>query len=148
MTSITAPSFSIADWRFFSSAASAPALTSTPTLLPAKLSGPFSMMLSAGEAGRSSRGAIAASAGFGSFLMPSLSATAAREGFVDVQEMRHHPFADDRVLAFAQLERQRHRDMALLRRGLADEELPRLTVVVSEALGPQPQLWPFFGIGE
>ena len=46
------------------------------------------------------------------------------------------------------LEGQRHGDMPLLRRGLAVEELPRLAVVVGEALGTQPDLLPFLRLGE
>ena len=49
---------------------------------------------------------------------------------------------------FAQLERQRHGDVPLLGGGLADEELPRLTVVVGEALGAQPHLLALLCIGE
>ena len=75
ITSIVAPSISIAACSFFRGVPSAPGLTSTPTFRSAKPSGPFSMMLSAGDAGRSSRGRAAASAGSGSFLIPSLSAT-------------------------------------------------------------------------
>ena len=52
------------------------------------------------------------------------------------------------VFDLAQLEGQRGGDMVLLRRGLADEELPRLAVVVGEALGPRRTFWPFLDIGK
>ena len=43
-------------------------------------------------------------------------------------------------LDLAQLEHQRVADVLLLDRRLADEELPRLAVVVGKALRAQPQL--------
>ena len=98
------------------------------------------MMLSAGDGSRSSRGATAASAGLGSFFMPSLSATAAAESLVDVEQMRHHALADDR---FSTLLSSKVSAIAIWRcsgAGLAVEELPRLAVVVGEALGAQPHL--------
>lgn len=54
---------SIADWSLFNNPASAPALTKTRTLRPARFSAPFSMMLRRGEAGRSSRASRASARG-------------------------------------------------------------------------------------
>jgi hypothetical protein len=62
--------------------------------------------------------------------------------------MRDHSLADDRVLDLAKFERQRHRDMALLRHRLTDEELARLAVMISEAFGPQPYFRAFFDLRE
>ena len=45
-------------------------------------------------------------------------------------------------LDLAELEDERVGDVALLHRGLAHVELPRLAVVVGEALGPSRRFWP------
>ncbi len=52
---------------------------------------------------------------------------------VDIAQVGDHPFTDILPLAFAELEHQGVADMLLLDIGLADEELPRLAVVVAEA---------------
>jgi hypothetical protein len=51
-------------------------------------------------------------------------------------------------LDLRQFEGQRCADVALLRRCLADEELPRLAVMVGEALRPHPNLLAFLGFRE
>jgi hypothetical protein len=47
-----------------------------------------------------------------------------------------HRCAHDRRLDLAQLEDQRGDDMVLFGFGLADEELPRLTIMVGECFRP------------
>ena len=51
-------------------------------------------------------------------------------------------------LHLAQFEGQRVRDVALLGRRLADVELPRLAVVVGEALGADALLRALLGLGK
>ena len=62
--------------------------------------------------------------------------------------MRHHPLADHRRLHLAQFEGQRRGDVVLFAPRLADEELPRLAVVIGKALGAQPALGALLDIGE
>ena len=69
-----------------------------------------------------------------------------RERFVNVEQMRHHPFADDGRLHLAQLESQGGGDVVLLTLGLADEKLPCLAVVIGKAFRPQPPLGPILYI--
>ena len=61
---------------------------------------------------------------------------------VYVAERGHHPAADRRLAALAELEGERVDDVLLLDVGLADEELACLAVVVGEAFRPQPPLGP------
>ena len=62
--------------------------------------------------------------------------------------MRHHPLADHRRLHLAEFEGQRVGDVMLLAAGLADEELPRLAVVIGKAFGAQPALGALLDIGK
>ena len=123
-------------------------MTRMPSLRPSKRFGPFSMMLSAGDGSRSWRVGTAASAGFGIACKPELLADLVGQRLVDVEQMRDHPLADDRRLHLAQFEGQRGGDVVLLGRGLADEELPRLAVVVGKAFRAQANLGAFLDIGE
>ena len=59
---------------------------------------------------------------------------------VDVEQMRHHAFADHRHLAFRQLEDQRVCNVLLLHGRLAQVELPRLAVMIGKALRAQALL--------
>ena len=148
MISNTAPSFFSAFCSADRIATSKPSVTRMPSLRPSKRFGPFSMMLSAGDGSRSWRVGTAASAGLGIVARPSFSADLGGQRLVDVEQMRDHPLADDRRLHLAQLEGQRRGDVVLLRRGLADEELPGLAVVVGKALGAEANLRAFLDIGE
>ena len=62
--------------------------------------------------------------------------------------MRDHALPDHRCLNLAQLEREGGCDVRLLTRGLADEELARLAVMIGEALGAQTALGTLLGLGE
>src|ERR1700738_4871104 len=62
--------------------------------------------------------------------------------------MRNHPFPDHGCLHLAELKGQRGRDVMLLAAGLADEELPRLAIVVSETFRAQPAFRALFDIGK
>ena len=63
-----------------------------------------------------------------------------RELVVDVQQVRHDARADGVRLDLAQLEYERSRDVLALERRLAHVELPRLVVVIGEALGASATL--------
>ena len=93
-----------------------PSVTRMPSLRPSKRCGPFSTMLSFGDASRSCRVGIAASAGFGIAFSPSAVPTLAGQRLVDVEQMRHHPLADDRRFHLAEFEGQRRGDVVLLAR--------------------------------
>ncbi|MNV14015.1 hypothetical protein D3C71_1046840 [compost metagenome] len=62
------------------------------------------------------------------------------ERLIDVDQMGHHALADRNCLDFAEFEGERHDDMTLFRRCLADEELSRLAVVIRETFGTKLHL--------
>jgi hypothetical protein len=67
---------------------------------------------------------------------------------MNVAQMGNHALPDIGPFDFAQLEHQRIAEMLLLNGRLADEEEPRLAVVIGEAFRPQPDLGAFFGVRE
>ena len=91
---------------------------------------------------------MAASAGFGIFFRPSCVGDLVGQRLVDIEQMRDHALADRRRFDLAEFERQSGGDVLLLAHGLADEELPRLAVVVGEAFGAQPALGALFDVSE
>ena len=98
------------------------------------------MMLSAGEGSRSWRVGTAHRPASASFFRPSFRPTvlaSVSSMFRRCETMRSRMTG---VFDLAEFERQRRRDMALLRRRLADVELARLAVVVGKAFRPQPHL--------
>ena len=70
------------------------------------------------------------------------------EAAVDMEEMRYGAGANVGAFDLRQLEDKRVADMLLLDRGLAHEELPRLAIVVGEALGADAPLGAFGLFGE
>ena len=71
-----------------------------------------------------------------------------REFVVDVEQVRDHALADHRRLHLAELEGQRGDDVVLLGPGLADEELPRLAVMIGEGFAAHALLDAVHRLGE
>ena len=122
--------------------ASTPSVTSTPTLRPAKLSGPFLMMLSAGDGFRSCDRLRAGVGRLRHLLQPrGPRPPSAPSVLVDVQQVRR-PSARGSPASRTLLSSKTKRvgDVRCSIVGLADVELPGLAVVVGERLRPDPQL--------
>ena len=76
----------------------------------------------------------------GQFVEPETRGDPFGKIFVDMPQVTDHRLAYVQMLDLRKLEHQRRRDMRLLVGGLAEIELPRLAVVVGEALGTDAAL--------
>ena len=115
---------------------------------PAKLAGPFSTMLSAGDGARSVIGARAGTDAGRDRVEAEPGGDLGGERLVDVAEVGHHAGADPGLFALGQLEHERGHDVGPLDRSLADQELARLAVVVAEAFRAHPLLGALDRLGE
>ena len=151
MISTVTPSASAAARSAARVSASAPLVTRTPSLRPAK-SPAVRPPVAAEDAQRRGRAGHARLAGGrgrrGQLAQAETLGDRGGELLVHVSQPGHHPGPDLVPFALAQLEDESVGDVPALDVGLADVELAGLAVVVGEALRSQPALGPAISSGK